>query len=107
MGIILKEASASFNLRNISLIFVWRQDVVSIIWLNMLSKCGLNYMYKKETLTGDRGVGQRFGDWVGNILRVLHLVNNCFESSGVVEGKVSKNFAVDFDTSFVDKTHKF
>ena len=37
---------------------------------------------------------------------VLHLVNNSLESSGIIDGEVSKNLAVDLNTGLVDKTHE-
>lgn len=36
----------------------------------------------------------------------LYFVNNCFESSGIVESEVGKNLTVDFDAGLVDKAHK-
>ena len=40
------------------------------------------------------------------LLSVLYLVNYSLECCGVVHSKICNNFAVDFDTSLVDKTHK-
>ncbi len=39
-------------------------------------------------------------------LGVLHFVNNSFESSGIVEGEVGENFAVDLDAGLVDEAHE-
>lgn len=42
-----------------------------------------------------------------DVLSVLNLFNDCFESCRIVESEVSKNLAVDFNTCFVDETHQF
>ena len=41
-----------------------------------------------------------------SLLSVLYLVNYSLECCWVVHSKICKNFAVDFDTSLVDKTHQ-
>ena len=40
------------------------------------------------------------------LLSLFHLLDNCLECGGVVEGEVGKHFAVDFNTALVDKTHE-
>ena len=42
-----------------------------------------------------------------DVLSILNLFNDCFESCRIVESEVSKNLAVDFNTCFVDETHQF
>ena len=39
-------------------------------------------------------------------LSVFHLVNDSFESSGVVEGEVCEDLAVDLDAALVDEAHE-
>ena len=43
---------------------------------------------------------------VGRGLGAFYFVADGFESSGVVEGEVGENFAVDLDACFVDETHQ-
>lgn len=40
-------------------------------------------------------------------LGVLNLINDSFERLRIVQGKISKNLTVDFDTSFMNQAHQF
>lgn len=42
----------------------------------------------------------------GLILESLNFVDDSLEGFGVVEGEVSEDFTVDFDTGFVDEAHE-
>lgn len=41
-----------------------------------------------------------------NVVFLLYLCNDCAESFGIVDSKVCKHFTVDFNTCFVESTHK-
>ena len=49
-----------------------------------------------------------FGVPIGELLSsfLLRLVNDCFEGSGLIHSEVSKRFAVDDDSSFLEATHQ-
>lgn len=46
-----------------------------------------------------------FYDYVEKVY-LLHFVNDCLESLGIIHGEVSENLAVDLDSCLVDEAHE-